>query len=176
MDSATLSAILKNVWDDTHRRFSIDERRVLAAGLSGGARVASAFAFSCSGCVFGVIGSGAGFSSGVAISEKLPFLFFGTTEYDDFNYPEMRDLEKKLAAVHVARRIEVFDGTHQWLTESLSIEALAWFELRAMKAGRRVKDDALIEDLFQKRIVRATAYLADKKFLEAYSTYFRHRR
>ncbi|MEO6656229.1 MAG: tetratricopeptide repeat protein [Pyrinomonadaceae bacterium] len=171
VDNKILSSIISNLWDETQRRFSIDERRVIAAGFSGGARVASSIAFSCNGCIFGVIGSGAGFSPGSTINEKMPFLFFGTAGYNDFNYPEMRLLSKKLTGLNVTHRFEVFDGSHQWLDETLSREALGWFELQAMKANRRAKDDALIEELFQTRVRRADAYIADKKYLEAYSTY-----
>ncbi|HYE75428.1 MAG TPA: hypothetical protein VEF04_18935, partial [Blastocatellia bacterium] len=39
-----LSTILQAFWNDTQTRFAIDERRVYATGMSGGARVASSFA------------------------------------------------------------------------------------------------------------------------------------
>ena len=170
LDAKTLSTIVNTLWDETHRRFSIDDKRVLAAGLSGGARVASSVANAC-GCIFGVIGSGAGFSDGVAINEKLPFLFFSTIGYNDFNYPEIVGLTKKLAAAHATYRVEMFDAAHQWLDEPLSFEALGWFEIREMKAGRREKDDRLVEELFQARVHRADAFLAEKKVMEAYSSY-----
>jgi len=170
LDSKTLSNILNTLWDETHRRLSIDDKRVLAAGLSGGARVASSVANAC-GCMFGVIGSGAGFSDGVAINEKLPFLFFATIGYNDFNYPEIVGLSKKLAAARVTYRVEAFDAAHQWLDEPLSFEALGWFEIREMKGGRRDKDDALIDELFQARVRRADGFAAEKKVLEAYSSY-----
>ncbi|MEP6787277.1 MAG: hypothetical protein ABJB40_02520, partial [Acidobacteriota bacterium] len=170
LEGKVLSGILNNLWDETHRRLSIDDKRTLAAGLSGGARVASLVANAC-GCMFGVIGSGAGFSDGVTINEKLPFLFFSTIGYNDFNYPEIVGLSKKLAAAHLTYRVETFDAAHQWLDEPLSFEALGWFEIREMKAGRRDRDDALIEELFQARVRRADAFLGEKKVLEAYSSY-----
>jgi tetratricopeptide (TPR) repeat protein len=171
LDGPALSSILKNLWDDTHRRFLIDEKRVLAAGFSGGARVAASFAYSCGGCVFGVIASGAGFPVTLPVNDKLPFLFFGAIGYDDYNFYELRELEKKLAAARLVYRIETFDGAHQWLNESLAHEALRWFEVRAMKAGRRTKDDVLIDDLFKTNERRADEHLAAKRYIEAASAY-----
>jgi len=40
-----------------------------------------------------------------------------------------------------------------------------------MKGGRRDKDDALIDELFQARVRRADGFAAEKKVLEAYSSY-----
>lgn len=171
LDGPALSSIIKNLWDDTHRRFLIDEKRVLAAGFSGGARVAASFAYSCTGCVFGVIGSGAGFPVTLPVNDKLPFLFFGTIGYDDYNFYELRELDKKLAAARLVYRIETFDAAHRWLDESLADEALRWFEIRAMKAGRRTKDDALIDEFFKTNERRADEHLAAKRYIEAASTY-----
>ncbi len=170
IDLRLLSNVLNNLWADTNQRFPIDTNRTLAAGLSGGARVASLFANSCKGCIFGVIGSVAGPSPDIEISEKLPFIFFGTVGLEDVNFVEFRELEKKLTAAHIAHRIEEFDGGHQWLDESLAAEALGWFELRAMKAGRRPVDKVMIEEQFQARTAGADQNLAERMFLEAYTS------
>lgn len=48
------------VWMDSHLRFHIDEKRVYAAGFSGGARMASGFSRLLNKPVAGIIACGAG--------------------------------------------------------------------------------------------------------------------
>jgi len=161
-----LMPIFNNISDDTHRRFSVDDRRIVMAGFSGGARVASIFAYSCK-CAFAVIGSGAGFWQGVEVNNKLPFIYFGTAGYDDLNYFELRSLSEKLFGAQAIYRVEFFDGPHQWMPTSMAASALAWIELQAMRTNRRAKDVAFIERSFQERTLAADRFLSAKKFVEA---------
>jgi dienelactone hydrolase len=142
---AAVGAIINALWKDTHARLSIDDARVYAAGFSGGARVANRLAATCGGCVAGVISSGAGFPPDIAPTATLPYAFFGTVGVDDFNFREMRPLERTLDALGVAARLVTFAGRHQWCPEEVCAEGLSWMELLAMRRGRRPKDDALID-------------------------------
>jgi tetratricopeptide (TPR) repeat protein len=160
-DGPTLSAALNAIWNDTNGRFSIDPKRVLATGNSGGGRVASLFAYSCRGCAFGVIGAGAGFSQGVPVDRHLPFLFLATAGSDDFNYMEVRELEKKLNKAGVVNHLIVFAGGHQWPPPAVVDRALAWYELQQMKFGRRAKDEVFIDNMFRQRIAAAEQLLAE---------------
>lgn len=93
-----VSEIVKTLWDDTHARFSIDERRVYTAGFSGGDRIAVAV-----GSVYpvaGVIACGGGFPESAAPTSSAPFVFFGTAGTEDFNFPEMQQLKRKLEATN----------------------------------------------------------------------------
>jgi len=139
------------MWDDSHQRFPLDAKRVYMAGFSGGARVACTFARLLEGSVAGVIASGAGFpvGPGQEPSRDTPFIFFGTAGIRDFNLPELRGLDKTLDNLGVVHRIEVFSGGHDWAPENLSTAALEWMEIHAMKGGRREKDKALIDALFE---------------------------
>ncbi len=159
------------MWQDTHERFSIDERRVYAAGFSGGARAAVGLAARCDGCIAGVIASGSGFHLQVGVSQKLPFLFFATIGSDDYNFPELKDLEGKLIKAGIANRLAVFSGGHEWLPVELAVEAVQWMEVEAMKSGRREKDPALIESLWQARLTSIQATDALARRLEAYRSY-----
>jgi pimeloyl-ACP methyl ester carboxylesterase len=135
---------------DLDARFHIDEKRVYTAGLSGGARVAMMVALG-PGKIAGVIACSAGWPDAVP-RKSVPFAVFGTAGTEDFNYLEMRQLDRTLTTPH---RVAIFDGGHTWLSSELAIEALEWMELQAMKSGRRVKDEALIDELFTKRVARA---------------------
>src|SRR5947209_5147745 len=71
------------MWDDTHARLQIDDRRVYMTGFSGGARAALSLAYLCdNGCVSGVIAHGAGFHPNIVPQLKsgnatIHFAFFG---------------------------------------------------------------------------------------------------
>ena len=170
LESAVLSKILSNLWNVTHENFPIDANRTYAAGFSGGARVAAGFGLLCKDCFFGVIGSGAGFPTDQRVSDKMPFVYFGAVGVDDYNYPEMRDLGEALEKASAFYRIETFDGRHQWLDETRADEALAWFEILAMRAGRREKDEKFITKIFEYETAKAGRFLNEKNFLEAFQT------
>ncbi|HEX5707388.1 MAG TPA: tetratricopeptide repeat protein [Pyrinomonadaceae bacterium] len=145
----------KVMWDDTHARFSIDERRHYATGFSGGARLATSLALLCDRCMAGVVAHGAGFSPRAELSSTPPFAFFGAVGRDDYNYPELFALDETLSKLGASRRVVSFDGTHQWATPEVCEESVAWMELQAMRAGARAKDEAVIEELWTKELARA---------------------
>lgn len=159
------------MWQDTHERFAIDDHRAYAAGFSGGARAAVGLAVYCNGCLAGVIASGAGFHSEVGTSQKLPFGFFATVGTDDFNFPELKELEGKLIKAGATHRLTVFSGDHDWLPADLAVEAVQWMELEAMKTGRRGKDPAVIESLWQTRLAAARASEDAGQRYDAYRRY-----
>lgn len=162
-------------WDamsgDTHQRFSIDDQRIYATGLSGGARVALGIAQLCRDCIAGVIACSAGFPVGVAPSSQMHFLFFGTTGVDDFNFPELKNLGVPLTKAAIAHRIAVFDGRHEWPPVSVAADAVEWMELQAMKAGKRGRDDALINNSWVRTLTLAQTLEASAKLSEACETY-----
>jgi hypothetical protein len=163
--------ILTTLWKDTHARFSIDEKRTYAAGLSGGARVANYFAYACKGCIAGVISSGAGFLSNIPVKDGLPYAFFGTIGVDDFNYSELIQVDKTLTEISVPHHIAFFDAGHQWPTPELTFEALEWFDLQAMKSGRMEKNAIFIDRIFSRDKARAEAFVQKENILEAWRSY-----
>src|SRR5712692_685041 len=142
---------------DVYARFRIDDKRIYTAGMSGGARVAMQVALG-SGRIAGVIASSAGFPDSVP-RKTVPFAVFGTAGTEDFNYLEMRLLDRSLTTPH---RVAIFEGGHTWLSSELAAEAVEWMEIQAMKSGRRPRDAALIDKLFAKRMAQAAAQTNDK--------------
>jgi dienelactone hydrolase len=171
LDGATVSKYLSSLWADAHERFSIDDARVYAAGFSGGARLATGFASNCRGCVAGVFASGAGFSSGSPPTQPLPFALFGAVGYDDFNFGEMRELQKALDAAGSASVFETFDGGHEWPPEEVCRRALAWFRLRAMRDGPLAREEKFIDAQLASRLADAERRLAGKEYVDAYEGY-----
>jgi predicted esterase len=138
-------AAMKALWADTHARFSIDDKRVYAAGYSGTVRFACILALTAPGSITGIIGASAGFPIGSPPRKDNPFVFYGTYGDRDFNYYEMRDLDRALAELAIPHRIEGFAGPHDWPPVDLATKAVGWMELQAMKKGVREKSPALIE-------------------------------
>lgn len=171
LSAEKLSEIIGAFWTDTHARFSIDERRTYAAGLSGGARVANYFAASCRGCIAGVVACGATFTRNFPLDKPLAFAVFGTVGVDDFNYAEFVKNFQKLNEIKSRNHLEIFDGRHQWLTKKLAFDALAWLNLEAMKTGRMAMNNDFAAELFAKQSSKAAALLQTGDILAAARIY-----
>src|SRR5947199_6138887 len=156
---------------DTLQRFSIDDDRVYATGLSGGARMALQFAQLCQDCLAGVIACGAGLPRGLVLSTAMHFLFCGTTGTYDFNFSELRGLDDPLTKAGIIHRIDVFDGRHEWPPIAVATAAIEWMELHAMKSGKRPRDDAFIDATWQQSVKQAGTLEESKKYYEAYQIY-----
>jgi pimeloyl-ACP methyl ester carboxylesterase len=141
---------------DISQRFSIDTSRFYLTGLSGGARVAMQLALGTKNMVAGVIASSAGYPDSQP-RKSLPFVVFGTAGTEDFNYIELRMLDRALTTPH---RVVIFEGGHTLPPDALAMEAIEWLELQAMKSGRPTRDEALIDQLLEKR-QRAIAATSD---------------
>jgi dienelactone hydrolase len=140
------AAAVQAIWPDLGRRFSIDANRIYVTGMSGGARVAMQVALGNNN-IAGVIASSAGYPDSQP-RKSVPFAVFGTAGTEDFNYFEMRQLDRKLTSPHF---LAVFTGGHTLPPDSVAFDAIEWMELQAMASRRRPRDEALVERLFEKR-------------------------
>jgi hypothetical protein len=153
---AVSAAAVQAIPVDLGRRFSIDPQRIYLTGLSGGARVALSVALGRNN-IAGVIASSAGYPDNRPRA-SVPFALFSTAGSEDFNYLEMRILDRKLTSPH---RLAIFEGGHQLPPDAVALEAIEWMELQAMKSGRRARDEALIDRLLEKRRQLVAASSAD---------------
>ena len=136
---------------DIKRRFPVDLKRMYTAGMSGGARVAIMVAQN-SPEIAGVLASSGGYSTTFHESERFPF--FGSAGTEDFNYSEMRVVDRRMTSPH---RVEVFEGGHTWLPIEMATSGVEWMEIQAMKNGLRPRDETLVAELYSKRVARADA-------------------
>ena len=143
------AAAIKALFPDIDARFAIDPQRIYLTGHSGGARVAMQVALA-NKSIAGVIASSGGYPDSQPRA-KVTFAVFGTAGTDDFNYIEMRLLDRKLTTPH---RLGIFEGGHTLPPDDVALEAIEWLELQAMQSGRRTRDDALVTRLFEKRANR----------------------
>jgi len=166
-----LNEIISALFDDTQARFSIDANRVYTTGFSGGARVAGSVAQSLEGRIAGVILCGAGFSAGKAPAKPLSFPVFGVAGSEDFNWIELRQLNRALDSIGSTNRFVTFDGDHTWLPPAFCAMAIEWMELQAMKSGGRRRDDKLIAEWFDKTVEQARADESVTRVYEAFLKY-----
>jgi dienelactone hydrolase len=166
-----LNKIFAAIWNDTHERFDIDARSVYTTGFSGGARVASAVAYSLKGAIAGVIACGAGFHTSITPSKSIPFVFFATIGTEDFNMPELRNLDRSLDNFNIVHRLAIFEGGHAWAESQLCMEALEWMQLQAMKTARIPKNEPLIDGLLQKKLEQVKALEASQNTYQIYLIY-----
>ena len=159
------------IWNDSHRRFTIDDRRVYFAGFSGGARVATSWALACGDCAAGVISSGAGFPISESPSPQTHFSYFAAIGLSDFNYPEVVELAQKLDQLGLPHRLRRFDGSHEWAPAEVWSEALAWMDLLAMKQDRLARDPEFISQQFESETQRAEEFEKSGDIYAAWQEY-----
>jgi len=164
----TLRAI-NAMWPALLGGYAVDERRVYAAGHSGGATVAWLLAHQ-TGQIAGVIVSGQPNPQSQPSKQK-PFAWFGTAGHTDFNLMEVKKIDEQLARRSSPHRMEFFDGGHQWPPPDLVARALGWMEIVAMKDGRRPRDPDLARTLFGEDIARARTLEERALFTEAWRSY-----
>jgi pimeloyl-ACP methyl ester carboxylesterase len=119
---------------DVEERFTVDQRRIYAAGFSGGSRFAMAFAVK-EKRISGVIGCGAGVPNdrNYLPSGNSDFLYYGTAGTRDMNYLEMHDLPGFFSnQTRVISYLRTFSGGHQWPDPDLIAEAVEWIILQTM--------------------------------------------
>jgi dienelactone hydrolase len=166
-----VNEIVETLWADTHERFAIDEQRVYTTGFSGGARIATAVALGYRGPIAGVIAASGGLPPSARLTSSNRFVFFGAAGTDDFNFPEMQQLKRKLDETGITNRLAIFTGGHDWPPAELCSEAIGWLEVQAMKSGTRAKDEKLIDERLTLRTKSARDYEAAQNVYDAYLEY-----
>jgi hypothetical protein len=97
---------------------------------------------------------------------ELTFPVFETAGTEDFNYPEMREMARRLKTPH---RLAVFEGGHTWRSVDLATEAVEWMEIQAMKSGRKPRDLAEVDAIYAGRVAKIVMDRADGASSEAVS-------
>lgn len=156
---------------DTTDRFSINDNRAYATGFSGGARVALTFATRCRNCLAGVIAGGAAFPPDIEPAPTMQFAIFAIAGTEDFNFPEIKEVDAQLTRAKISHQIEIWAGRHEWFPATVAGHAVAWMELMAMKTGQRERDQKLIDSLWAERLKQAQELEQAKKLFDAYQIY-----
>jgi dienelactone hydrolase len=131
---------------DTQARFAVDAQRMYVAGFSGGARAAAQIGLAMKGKIAGVVLFGAGFPPDLRPAMPIPFAIYLAAGIEDFNFPELRELDRTLDTLQAPHAFETFSGGHEWPPDPTCRHAIEWLELQAMKSGiRAVNSEAVAE-------------------------------
>jgi predicted esterase len=163
----------REFWRDTHARFSIDDSRIYAGGFSGGARAAFGMGKMVPVRLAGVIGCGAGLPEWLTPADVAAIPWFGTVGLRDFNFREVQELDSELGLLGSQRHLETFLGTHNWPPAELTVIALEWLELQAMKRQLRPMDEALLAGWQESALARARRMEAAGETGQAYLEYLK---
>ncbi len=145
------------MWEDTHIRLSLDERRTYTTGFSGGARMAGLVASECRQCqIAGVIAHGAGYPSNRRLSEKDQISYFLAVGDRDFNWPEIIGIRREREDLGMPYRVRVFQGGHRWAPAEVFEDAIEWMQLKAMQSGSLAHDGQFLESLYRRRETEAS--------------------
>lgn len=166
-----LRQILNTLWQDTHERLAINEKRVYLTGMSGGARVALSLARSIPDQVAGVIACAAGGPTEVQARKDLPYAVIGIAGHEDFNLLELKQLTEALTKAGAVNRLVTFAGGHSWPPVEVATQAVGWLELQAMKTGRRPQDANWLAAWQSQQLAEAGAAEADQRWLVALKIY-----
>jgi hypothetical protein len=150
---------------DADSRWATDRARYYATGFSGGATLAWVVGRDA-GHLAGVIGCGGPYQDGV-FPARATYDHFGAAGMLDFNHLHMIRIDRLLGERGAAHRLEYFPGPHAWMPAPLAADAVAWFEVQAMRRGLRRRDDALLAALYAADCGRARELEANGLALDA---------
>jgi tetratricopeptide (TPR) repeat protein len=154
---------------DAVARFAIDDKRVyLTAFRRRASRYCDCGLAKGTGRRASVVALTA---AGIEPASSLPFVFYGTIGNEDFNYGELKQLDRRLQSVGVVHHVEVFEGGHSWAPSDVCMRAIEWMELQAMKSGRRSRDETFIDQRFNSAMANASANESAGRALEAHLGY-----
>ena len=157
------------MWPALLGGYAVDQRRVYTAGHSGGATVAWLVAQQ-TGQIAGVIASGQP-NPESQVAKGKQFAWFGSAGHSDFNFLQVKNIDVALEDAKGTHRVEFFDGGHQWPPSDITLRALGWMEVVAMKDGRRPRDLDLAKAILAEDISRARALEERGLLTEAWRSY-----
>jgi hypothetical protein len=154
---------------DVGGRFTLDRKRIYAAGFSGGSRFAISLAVK-DGIFAGVIGCGAGLPNdgNYLPSAVSDFLYYGTAGKRDMNYPEMLELSVFFAnRTRVNFYLRTFIGGHQWPENEVATDAVEWLILQSMARKIVPTDEKFISYLENKTEALINAEMSTGNTIDA---------
>jgi len=131
------------MFPDLVSRLPVDPQRLYATGFSGGAMLSWIVGVR-TGQLAGVLSVGGRLPDGLE-ERPIGFAFWATAGRSDFNYRPSAELDELAAKLGVPHRLEYFDGPHTWISPDEARRALRWFEVLAMRDGKRPRDDAFVD-------------------------------
>ncbi len=140
----TINHTVNTLLGDVFSRFKINAKQVYTAGFSGGAKIAASIAIQQGG-ITGVISIAAGLPQAGQQTANF-FDFVGIVGIDDFNYLEMKELDRQMGMLGFSHNLFITDRGHEWPDDSTINSAVEWLQIIAMKKGIAQSDDHIIRN------------------------------
>ncbi len=147
--------------------FPIQKDRVYTAGFSGGARIASVIPTFISQ-VKGVISCGSPVANIDVLSSKKPVHFISIVGVEDFNYPRVLSVKKRLDVLKFPNQILIFNGGSKWPPSPYLSKAMEYFDLEAMAKNIIPKDSVLIVRSYNESMLAINNLVSENKSVIAY--------
>lgn len=116
----------------------------------------------------GALGISAPIPSTEILDDDMPFYFIGIVGDEDFNFGNMKTLQKKLDSKGLPHHLLVFDGGHTWPEQSYIKKALQLFDAYAMKQGNLARDPEFLEESLEFQLREIRQLLQRNEFIRAY--------
>ncbi len=160
--------ISKRMFNTVFELFKIQKDRVYTAGFDGGARIASVMP-TFMNQITGVISCGSTVGNTEVLSSKKPFHFVGVVGTEDFNYPEMVEMEKLFNVMKFPNQTLIFEGGHKWPSQQLISRAIELFDLSAMAKKVIPVDTSYVEKSYDRRILEVNELVSKNSAVQAYN-------
>ena len=122
---------IRLMMDDVSSRFNIEPERIYTGGFSGGARVA-AYVPLFYKKIAGTVGCAAGFPQ-ITGQPNTGFAYIALVGDKDFNYLELKNLDRSLEGSGIRHFLRIYDGKHDWAPEEVMEDAFLFFQFEAMR-------------------------------------------
>lgn len=150
---------------DATRRLPVDERRIYAAGFSGGAVLAWVMALRTDWLAGAISVGGRPAPEHAALAPRCPVWVGAGIE--DFNALPTVKLGRIAAKAGVPHRLASYPGGHAWCGKGPARDALVWHELLAARGGKSSLPPDRIEALREEELATARALAERGPPLEA---------
>ena len=134
---------IRMMMDDVSSRFSIDPERIYTGGFSGGARVA-AYVPLFYKKIAGTVGCAAGFPQ-ITAQPNTGFDYISLVGDKDFNYLELKNLDRSLEGSGIRHFLRVYDGKHDWAPQQVMEDAFLFFQFDAMRKNEMAINQKMVK-------------------------------
>ena len=160
--------ISKRMFNTVFTLFNIQKDRIYTAGFDGGARIASVIP-TFMNQIAGVISCGSTVGNKEILSNKNPFHFVGIVGTEDFNYPEMVNMEKLFNLMKFPNQTLIFEGGHKWPSQQLISRAIELFDLSAMTKKVIPVDTSFVKKSYDRRLMEVNELVSNNRAVQAYN-------
>ncbi|MCK8521957.1 hypothetical protein M0D21_10290 [Aquimarina sp. D1M17] len=165
--------ITNRLFDYIFSNFNVAEDRILLAGFSGGARLATSIAV-LTDQIAGVIACGAAFSENQShVPSIQKFAFVGMCGDEDMNYTEMILARHYLEKFNFSQALFTYSGDHSWPPPEEILKAFEWLEIQAHIKNIKRRTDKEIYRSYQGSYQDASLSVSKNNLIEAIEDYDR---